>query len=167
MNLKREIAYLIFEIIFCIFFIIYGYYIWNNFDASSYLIAKSYDNKKEIMVDINDNEGIVLSNDEEIVKPNILYLHNISSKNSVSKLIIKIEKDNILFKNNTILKINDKYYDLEELDYNADNNYIYIILDEYPLAGYETKELEIKILTKDKIETNLGDYLNYEFISQI
>ena len=166
MNLKREITYLIFEILFCIFFIIFGYYIWSNFDISNLLIAKSYNDKTIIQLDVLDAEEIVLSSDEDKVKPSKLYLHNISKKEGVSKLIIKIDKNNVLFKENTILKINEKYYNLEDLKYETNDEYIYVFLDQYTFDGYETKELEVKLLTKDKIDLNICEYLNYEFISE-
>ena len=167
MNFYKELTYLILEICFCIFVIIFGYILWNNFDTSNYEIAKSYSNKKEIIIDINDTENIVLSNNENNVEPNILYLHNLSGKNSNAKLILKIDKDNILFKDNTILKIDDYYYNLNGLEYTIDNSYLYIIIDEYKFDSYETKKLEVKILTKEKINSNIGEYLNYEFITQI
>ena len=167
MNIKKEIRYLIFEIILCVFIILFGFYLWNNFDMESFLIAKSYENKEGIILDITDTDNIVLSNNEDIIEPNILYLHNISGNNNTSKLIVKINKNNELFKNNTILKIDDNYYVLNDLDYYNDKDYTYIILDEFTFDGYETKELSVKLLTKDKVNTDIYTYLNYEFITEI
>ena len=167
MNVKKEIRYLLFEIILCLFIILFGYYIWNNFDMESFIIAKSYENKEGIILDINDTENIVLSNNEELVEPNLLYLHNISGNDNTSKLIIKISKENTLFKNNTIIKIGDKYYNLGDLEYYTDNSYSYITLDEFNFDAYETKELSVKLITKNEVNTDIYNYLNYEFITEI
>ena len=167
MSFHKELSYLIFEICFCIFVIVLGYIIWNNFDASNYEIAKSYANTKEIILDIDDCENIVVSDNENDVESNMLYLHNISGKNNNAKLMLKIDKNNTLFKDNTILKIDNNYYILNDLEFTNDNNYIYIIIDEFIFDSYETKELEIKILTKEKINSNIGEYLNYEFITHL
>ena len=167
MNLRKEIAYLILEILFCIFIIFYGYYIWNNYDLSKLEIAKSYKNDKNIIVNIEDISNIVISNDENNIESNILYLHNTSSNNNSAKLILKINKDNELFKRNTILKIDQRYYDLSNLKCYKDKNFIYIIIDNYNFNSYETKELEVKILSKDQINNNISEYMNYEFIIQL
>ena len=165
MNLRREIYYLILEILFSIFVIFFGYYILNNFDKSSIDIAKSYSNTKQIAINLEDNDTI-LSNNEEEINANTLYLHNISSKNNAAKLLIKINKSNDLFKTNTILKINNNYYNLEDMDYFLDDNYIYIIIKKIAFDGYETKELNIKLLTKEKVN-NVSEYLNYEFVTKV
>ena len=75
MNFYKELTYLLLEIIFCIFIIIFGYIIWNNYDISNYYIAKSYANTKKVIIDIDDTENIVLSNNENDVESNKLYLH--------------------------------------------------------------------------------------------
>ena len=153
MNLTKEIVYTVLEILLCFIIIVFGYYIWNNFDLSSLEIAKSYSNYKEVLVDIDDIDNIAVLGNENFANSNTIYLHNTSSINNNVKLILKINKDNVLFKENTILKI--------------DNNYIYIIIDNYDFNSYETKELKLKILLKEEVSQNLGEYLNYEFITQV
>ena len=167
MNLTKEIVYTVLEILLCFIIIVFGYYIWNNFDLSSLEIAKSYSNYKEVLVDIDDIDNIAVLGNENFANSNTIYLHNTSSINNNVKLILKINKDNVLFKENTILKIDNNYYNLKELDYKIDNNYIYIIIDNYDFNSYETKELKLKILLKEEVSQNLGEYLNYEFITQV
>lgn len=167
MNLKKEIAYLIFEIIICTFIIIFGYYLWNNYDLSSLEIAKSYSDYQKVIVDIDDANNIVLSNNEDDIETNTLYLHNISNTNNSANLILKIDKDNELFKNNTILKIDNNYYNLTNLHSIIKDNYMFIIIEDYTFDSYETKKLEVKIITKEKPNQNIAEYLNYEFITQI
>ena len=122
---------------------------------------------KKVIVDIDDINSVVFSNNENDVESNTLYLHNISSTNNSVKLVLRINKDNELFKNNTILKIDNKYYNLSELNSVINNNYMYIIIDNYTFSSYETKKLEVKILSKEKPNQNIVEYLNYEFITQI
>ena len=48
MNFYRELIFLVLEICFSIFVIIFGYNLWNNFDNSNYEIAKYYASNKVI-----------------------------------------------------------------------------------------------------------------------
>ena len=167
MNLKKEITYLVFEIIICLLVIVFGYHIWNNFNLSNYEIAKSYADTREVIVALEDTNNIVISNDENSIEDNILYLHNISGKENYTKLVLKLNKENELFKNNTIIKIDSKYYILSELDYIMDDSYVYITIDKYHFNEYETKELKFKLLSKDSKIDITSEQFNYEFITQL
>ena len=159
MYFYKEFFILTLEICVSIFVIIFGHAIWDNFDNSKHLFAKQYDNIKEVEVLLEDNDKIVLSNNEQDIKPSILYLHNINKNTNIVNLIIKIDKNYNLFKNNTILKIDNNYYDLNNSTIKEDNSFYYIYIDKIKFNGYETKKLNIKIL-------NIKNYLNYEFITQ-
>ena len=166
MNLKKEILSLIFEIIVCFSIIIVGLYYWVNCDRGSLEVAKYYSNYSNIVVNIDD-QNTVLSSNENDIKSNTLLLKNTSSKKSNVKLVIKIDRNNMLFKNNTVLKIDNNYYNLDDLGFKSDNNYMYIFINNYEFNSYETKEFEIKLLTKESINYNIYDYLNYEFMTQV
>ena len=166
MNFKRKLIGILTEMFFAIFIIMFSLNLWINFDKTTYETANYYSKIKGVVIDISD-EPFVLSSDESKVESNTLYLHNISNSNNSATLMIKINKSNILFLNNTILKIDNDYYNLKELNYEQDNTYYYIILKKVDLSGYETKLFNIKLLTKDNINTNIKDYLDYEFISKV
>ena len=166
MNLKKEIISLIFEIIVCFCVIILGMYYWLNCDRTSLETAKHFSNYNKIVVNLSEN-NTVLSNDEKEVLPNILYLKNNTNKSKTAKLVVKIDKDNTLFRSNTIIKIDNIYYDLNNLDYKVDDKYNYIFINNITLNSYETKELEVKLLTKESIKNNIYKYLSYEFVTQV
>lgn len=127
MNIFRESFFLIIEIIFSIFIILYGYYIWDNFDQSSYNIAKYYDNTKEVQIayDINLDSNSVVS------------IHNVSDKLNNKEIYLKINKENKL--EDVVLDINQRHYKLDDLYIVEDDLYNYYLIDNASLSGYETR----------------------------
>lgn len=87
-----------------------------------------------------------------------------SNENNNKKLIFKISKDNNYIKENAILNINNNYFELNKLEYFEEDYFYNIILDDINLESYETKELYVKILLKDKV---IKENINYEFTTII
>lgn len=61
---KNELIYIISEILFSIFIIVFGYIIWSGFDQTDYNIAKHYDNTREVdlVYESNHDKGYVGNN---------------------------------------------------------------------------------------------------------
>lgn len=164
MNFYKEFFLITLEISFAIFLIIFGYAIWDNFDQTSYNTAKYYDNNQKFEILLEDNEELITFYEKEnTIDYSKLYLHNISDKNNNTLLTFKINKNNTILKDNVIVKINENYYDINKLNYKEDEIYCYFIINNIEFKGYETKEYNIKLLLKNKINENINNYLNYEF----
>lgn len=148
---KNEIFYIISEILFAIFIIIFGYYIWDGFDQTDYNIAKYYDNTKEVdlVYESNMDNGYVGNNI-------VLSIHNISDKLNNKEIIFKLNKNSDL---NNIM-INDTIYSLSDNYINSDDNYNYYLIENINLKGYETKVYFIDL----NYDSNIYDY---EFITEL
>lgn len=167
MNFYKEFFLITFEIAFAIFMIIFGYTIWDNFDKSKYNTAKYYDNIEYYDIYLEDtNNNISLLTEENNTEYAKLYLHNISDKNNNTLLTFKINKENKNLINNTIIKIEDKYYEINKLNYKEDEIYYYFILEYISFNSYETKEYDIKVLLKEE-QYNINNYIDYEFVTYL
>lgn len=167
MNFYKDFFLTTFEIAFAIFMIIFGYTIWDNFDKSEYNTAKYYDNIEYYDIYLEDiNNNISLLTEENNTEYAKLYLHNISDKNNNTLLTFKINKENTNLINNTIIKIEDKYYEINKLNYKEDEIYYYFILENISFNSYETKEYDIKVLLKEE-QYNINNYIDYEFVTYL
>lgn len=155
MNKWKEILYLISEICFSILIIIFGYYIWDNFDQTNYNIAKYYDNIKEVQLVFESNVDKGFKNNNSVVS-----IHNVSDKINNKDIILKINKENYL--NNVKLDINTINYNLNELFINSDEVYNYYLIENINLNGYETKTYFIDFIIENNILLN-----DYEFITEL
>lgn len=166
MNFYKEFILSTLEIALAVFIIIFGYAIWDNFDLTDYNTAKYYDNIEYYEIYLEDSkDNISLLTEENNVEYTKLYLHNVSEKNNDTLLTFKIDKENIILINNAIIKIENNYYDINKLDYKEDENYYYFIIEDVDFNGYETKEYNVKVLLKEKLENNINEYLTYEFVT--
>lgn len=147
----KDIFSIILEMIFSIFIIFFGYYIWDGFDQSDYKIAQYYDNTKEVQLvyESNIDNGYV---GNEIV----LSVHNISDKNNNKDVIFKLKKD-IDIKN---ISINNILYNLNDIYINNDEFYNYYLIEDAKLNGYETRVYFIDIESDEFI-------YDYEFITEV
>ena len=162
MNFYREFILTTLEIALAVFIIIFGYTVWDNFDLTDYDTAKYYDNVEQYEVFLEDNDkSISLLSNENTTEYTKLYLHNISDKNNITLLTLKVEKENKMLINNTIIKIDNEFYEINKLDYKEDDNYFYFIIENLDFNGYETKEYNVKVLMKENDDIN--EYLDYEF----
>ena len=162
MNFYKEFFLVTLEIAFAIFIIIFVYAIWDNFDLTDYHTAKYYDNVEQYEIFLEDNDkSISLLSNENTTEYTKLYLHNISDKNNNTLLTLKVEKENKMLINNTIIKIDNEFYEINKLDYKEDDNYFYFIIENLDFNGYETKEYNVKVLMKENDDIN--EYLDYEF----
>ena len=162
MNFYREFILTTLEIALAVFIIIFGYAIWDNFDLTDYHTAKYYDNVEQYEVFLEDNDkSISLLSNENTTEYTKLYLHNISDKNNNTLLTLKVDKENTLLINNTIIKIDNEFYEINKLDYKEDDNYLYFIIGNLDFNGYETKEYNVKVLIKENNDIN--EYLDYDF----
>ena len=155
MNMFKEVCYLITEIVFAIFIIIFGYFIWDNFDQTDYNTAKYYDNTKEVdlVYESNIDNGIINNN-------TVVSIHNISNKLNNKDVILKINKDNNL--DNLKIDVNKEEKSLNDLYISNDDVYNYYLIENTNLKGYETKVYFIDF----KLSNN--NLLNdYEFITEI
>lgn len=164
MEFYKEFFAITIEICFAIFIIIFGGTLWNTFDFSDYNTASYYANSKEFDMHIDEGNYIGLLNNEQEVTYTNLYLHNMSGKRNINNLLIKISKDNDSLKNNTIIKINENYYELNNLECIEDDYFYYFKIENIDFNGYETKEYKLKILLKENIN---NEYLNYEFMTNL
>lgn len=155
MNLYRELFYLLTEISFSIFIIIFGYYIWDNFDQTDYNIAKYYDNTKEVELVYESSIDNGLINNNTVVS-----IHNISDKLNSKDVILKINKNNSL--DNLKIGINDDNYNLSDLFINNDDLYNYYLIENANLSGYETRVYFIDFISDNNILLN-----DYEFITEL
>lgn len=140
----KEIFYIMVELCIAIFIIIFGYAIWDNFDLSNYEQALINDNTKGV---------------EILTEDNILFVHNIASTKNKTKLMIKVDKNVLINTEKFILEINDKTYNLKELDCGSDEKYNYYDLYNIDFNSYETKNYNYNIIKSDK------DLIEYEFIN--
>ena len=155
MNYYRELLCLLLEIIFSFVIIVFGYFIWENFDQTNYEIAKYYDNTKEVEIVYESNIDKGLNNNNSIVS-----VHNVSNKMNDKNIILKLNKENEL--NNIKLDINMVKYNLNDLFYKEDEIYNYYLIEKASFNGYETKVFFIDFeLENNKLLTD------YEFISEI
>ena len=154
MGFYKEIFYLISEICFSILIIIFGYFIWNNFDQTNYNIAKYYDNTKEVQIVFESSIDNGTKNNNSIVS-----VHNVSDKLNNKDILLKINKDNNL--NNIKLLINTNNYILSDLFIKSDDIYNYYLIEEVDLEGYETKTYFIDFILENNI---LNDY---EFVTEV
>ena len=145
MNFYKEFLKYTLEICMSIFIIMFGYTLWNNFDNTNYMIAKSNSNLNEVQVYLDENK---------------LYLHNISKNKNKNKLCIKIDKEDNTFIDSTKIIIDDKVYNLSDYKTIEDEYYKYIILNNLDFNSYETKEYNVAI------DTRITNY-NYEFTTTI
>lgn len=145
MNFYKKFLKYTLEICMSIFIIMFGYTLWNNFDNTNYMIAKSNSNLNEVQVYLDENK---------------LYLHNISKNKNKKKLCIKIDKEDNTFIDNTKIIIDDKVYNLTDYKTIEDEYYKYIILNNLDFNSYETKEYNVAI------DTKITNY-NYEFTTTI
>lgn len=155
MNFYKELFYILFEMFFSVFIIIFGYFIWDNFDKTEYQIAKYYDNIKtvELVYESNIDKGIQNNN-------TVVSVHNISNKINAKDIILKINKNNKL--DDIKLDINKKNYSLDDLYIREDNIYNYYLIENINLIGYETKTYYIDF------ELNNDNLLyDYEFITEL
>lgn len=164
MNFYKEFILSSIEIALAVFIMIFGYAIWDNFDLIDYNTAKYYDNIEYYEVYLEDTNNVSLLENENNTDYSKLYLHNISDKNNNTLLTFKIDKENKNLINNVIIKIDNKYYEINKLDYKEDENFYYYIIENIDFNSYETKEYNIKILLKEN-QYNINEYLNYEFIT--
>ena len=145
MNFYKEFLKYTLEICMSIFIIMFGYTLWNNFDNTNYMIAKSNSNLNEVQVYLDENK---------------LYLNKISKNKNKKKLCIKIDKEDNTFIDSTKIIIDDKVYNLTDYKTIEDEYYKYIILNNLDFNSYETKEYNVAI------DTKITNY-NYEFTTTI
>lgn len=148
---KNELFYIISEILFAIFIIVFGYYIWSGFDQTDYNIAKHYDNTREVdlVYESNHDKGYVGNNV-------IVSVHNISDKLNNKEIIFKLNKN----VNLDTIKINESVYSLKDIYINNDENYNYYLIEDADLYGYETRVYFIDLLTDN-------DLYDYQFITEL
>ena len=147
---KNEIFYIISEILFAIFIIIVGYFIWDGFDQTDYNIAKYYDNTREVDLIYESNFDNGYEGDNIVVS-----VHNISDKLNNKDIIFKLNKNSNL--NN--IKINESFYSLNDNYISSDDNYNYYLIENINLKGYETKVYFIDL--------NNNNVFDYEFITDL
>lgn len=144
MRNTKEAIYITLEISVAIFIIIFGYAIWDNFDLSTHEIAKTNNSTNEV---------------EILTEENNLYVHNIGKTNNNVKLMIKIDKNVLSNTKNMILELDNKQYNLKELNCGSDEYYNYYDLYYIDFKSYETKNYEFNII-KDS-----DTLIEYEFIT--
>ena len=147
----RDIFSIVLEMLFSIFIIIFGYYIWDGFDQTDYETAKYFDNIKdvEIVYESNIDNGYEGNN-------MVVSVHNISDKNNKKDIILKLNRDSQV--NN--LKINNVSKNLNEIFINSDDFYNYYLIENAKLDGYETKIYFVDV-ESDKF------IYDYEFITEV
>ena len=155
MNIYKEMFYLMCEIFFSVLIIIFGYFIWNNFDQTNYNIAKYYDDIKEVQIDFESNIDNGIKNNNSIVS-----IHNVSDKLNNKDIILKINKDNNL--NNIKILINTINYNLNDLFIKNDDIYNYYLIENAKLSGYETKTYFIDFILENNLLLD-----DYEFITEL
>ena len=148
---KNEVFYIISEIFFAIFIIIFGYYIWSGFDQTDYKIAKYYDKTKEVdlVYESNMDNGYIGNNI-------VVSVHNISDKINDKDIIFKLNKNSEL----TSIKINETIYNLNDIYIDNDENYNYYLIENAKLKGYETRVYFIDLVTDNYI-------YDYEFLTEL
>ena len=142
MEKVKELFYIMFEMCLAIFIAIFGYAIWDNFNLEELEIAKSNDNIKEVEILLEDNT---------------LYVHNIGKNINNVDLMIKVDKNVLSNTDNLVLEIDNKKYNLKELNCNSDDKYNYYNLYEIDFESYETKNYKVNI--------NSSELIEYEFIT--
>ena len=146
----KEIFSIIFEILFSIFIIIIGYFIWDNFDQTDYKTAQYYDNIKDVdLIYESDADNNIEGNNV------VVSIHNISDELNNKNVILKINKES----NFSYIKINNSYYNLNEIFMSNDDLYNYYLIENVDLDGYETKVYYI-----DMIDNSFTDY---EFVTEL
>ena len=155
MNFYKELFYILAEIFFSIFIILFGYVIWDNFDQTQYITAKYYDNTNEVQITFESNIDKGYKNNNSIVS-----IHNVSDKDNSKNVILKINKENNL--NKVGLDINKNNYNLQDLFLEEDEIYNYYLIEKAKLVGYETKVYFIDFILEDN---NL--LCDYEFITEL
>ena len=155
MNIYKETIYLLSQICFSILIIVFSYYLWSNFDQTSYNIAKYYDNTKEVQITFESNVDKGYQNNNSIVS-----VHNVSDKLNNKDIILKINKENNL--NNIKLDINTINYNLNDLFITSDDIYNYYLIENIDLNGYETKTYFIDFILDNNIILN-----DYEFLTEL
>ena len=143
MNYYRECIKLTLEIGLAIYIIIFGHAVWNNFDQTSYQIAQTNENTREVQI-YTEAKNIIL--------------HNVAKKENNTKLILKVDK--LEFENitTTELTLNNARYNLKDLEYNENGKYYFFEMQNIIFDKHET-------LTYDySIEIDDNKLLDYEFI---
>lgn len=148
---KGEIFYIITEIFFAIFIILFGSYIWDGFDQTDYKIAKYYDKTREVdlIYESNMDNGYVGNNI-------VVSVHNISDKINNKEVIFKLNKTINL----NSIKINQSVYNLNDIFMVNDENYNYYLIENANLEGYETRVYFIDLLSEDTL-------YDYQFITEL
>ena len=141
MNYYKESIIITLEIVFTICIIILSYRIWNNFNINEYNIAQIKDKTRTEQLYTNNKE---------------LILHNISKKKNDTKLLLKLDKEQLNRVEEAYLNINNITYNLKKMEFNEKEEHCYYEIRNINFNEYETIKYHYFI------ETN-NDILNYEF----
>lgn len=140
----KEIRELYFHIIAIIVVVIISIFIWpNNKDvkvvSGNLGVQLSFEGYKEISV---------LSNEEyNKAIPSNIYIKNISKDKNNYNIYYKYAKDSTLDFNNISISLNDKIYNLKDIESYQDEYNYYFKLDNYSLESYESEIITTRIWT--------------------
>lgn len=137
MKLYVDFFKIVLHISLAVFVVIYSYIIINSFD-----IKIKYDDSQ-----------LVYEN-------NYIMIHNVNSNRNNILLKIKVNNNEDVI-NNTILRIDNDFYKLNDLVVIDVDDYKYFVVDNYILKGYETVKYDVSFLTINN--DYVIDNLNYDF----
>ena len=137
MKLYVDFFKIVLHISLVVFVVIYSYIIINGFD---------------IMIKYDDSQ-LVYEN-------NYIMIHNMNSNRNNILLKIKVNNNEDVI-NNTILRIDNDFYKLNDLEVIDVYDYKYFVVDNYILKGYETVKYDVSFLTINN--DYVIDNLNYDF----
>lgn len=137
MKLYVDFFKIVLHISLAVFVVIYSYIIINGFD-----IKIKYDDSQ-----------LVYEN-------NYIMIHNVNSNRNNILLKIKVNNNEDVI-NNTILRIDNDFYKLNDLVVIDVDDYKYFVVDNYILKGYETVKYDVSFLTINN--DYVIDNLNYDF----
>lgn len=150
MDMKKDIAIYIIEIIITIGIVVFSIPMWNDFAT-----------KKNVMEETMAMSGLELSNDSESnddelnvttgtkLSSNNYYVTNNSTYNVSGVLLFKYSKRSILNYNYLNINVNDYNCSLNLLYDSEDDNYYIFKLSNFNLNGGEAKQYSIALSVKD------------------
>ena len=137
MKLYVDFFKIVLHISLVVFVVIYSYIVINGFD-----IKIKYDDSQ-----------LVYEN-------NYIMIHNMNSNRNNILLKIRVNNNEDVV-NNTILRIDNDFYKLNDLEVIDVDDYKYFVVDNYILKGYETVKYDVSFLTINN--DYVIDNLNYDF----
>ena len=158
--MKKEISWLIANIILMIAFILSSIPLWNIY-ASQIPNIDEY-RIDGLMMGITKDFPVIMTGSEEDIAPAILTIHNPLAVETKGNLLFKYNRLSTLEYQAIGFKINGKLININELLMTSDDEYYIFILKEITLPEYTTENFEVVMWIDPNNHDIFNKYYDYK-----